>query len=650
MNAPPQGSNILGSHAPNASGVDGAGAASVPVTPSSHSTIGLMDENATMTRSLSMRPAGEGIAADTIETFDHDGYLWNVVGQHLESIRSASFDWLDLASYPCATLIKQNDRRDVWRVRCGDRDYFAKLYHPGNLLARMKSLARGSTAACEWSVGRYAATNGIAAVVPVATATRGPRGIGGPSLLVTEAVPDVEPLGDYWLRVRDDRERSMQLTDSLARLIARAHQCGFRHGDMHPGNILVRRFARAGEAIFVDLHNVRVGRAVSMREAIANLAQLHQWFRKNSNLTRRFRFLETYISYRARFADVSPLARSFPISPREMIEQVSLRANEHADRIWSKRDRRAHRTGSYFVRIRTPAGWRGHALLQSKHPAVTAQAARQTFAKSQWRDWLQCPLVWVDPTKQTLMKDSHTATICKADLPTDPPAVVIVKRHLGRNLMKRLAQIFGPSRNMRAWKTANQMLNRDLPVAQPIAIVERFMLGLLRMDSILFTDYVVGSIDIETFLTRELGPLRQARRRQVKDRLIGALVRLMRMFHERGFCHRDFKASNLLINWSPPYLGAPRLTFIDMDGIKFVKRAGESQRTRALVRLCVSLMNSPMCSRTDLLRFLKRDMTRYGSTSAAWKSRWRECEALVADKQRHKAHRREWKLKHYGRE
>jgi len=609
-----------------------------------------MDESATMTRSIAMRPLVEQAAPASIETFDRDGYFWKVAGPHAEVIRSAPFDWFDLDGYPCATLIKQNSRRNVYQVRLGEREYFAKVYAPGNLLARLKSLVRGSTAACEWEVGLYAASHGIAAVMPVATATHGLRGIGGPSLLITEAVADVEPLNDYWLRVRDDRHRANLLSESLARLIARAHQCGFRHGDMHPGNILVRRSGRMGEALFVDLHNVRIGKSVSMREAIANLAQLHQWFRKNSNLTRRRRFLETYIAYRDRFGQASSLARNFPISPRQMIEQVAVRAEEHADRLWSKRDRRAHRTGSYFVRVRAEGGWRGHAMLQSKHPATTAQAAKQTFTRKQWEAWLKSPLDWVDPSKHELIKDSHTATICKAVLPTTPPATVIVKRHLSRNIVKKIGQLLGPSRNMRAWKIANRLLNRDLPVAQTIAIVERYAGGLLRTDSLLFTDFVPGSVDLEAFFTRDLGVLPSDEQRRVKNRLIESLVRLIRMFHDRGFTHRDFKAGNLLINWSPPYHDAPRLTFIDMDGIRFVKRASADQRMRAIVRLCVSLMNSPACTRTDLLRFLKRSMTQFGHTSLDWKDQWRACEAMVLNKQRHKSQRREWKIKHYGRE
>src|SRR5262249_26370328 len=150
----------------------------------------------------------------------------------------------------------------------------------------------------------------IATVLPVATSLRGLRGIGGNSLLVTEAVADVEPLNDFWLKVRDDRERADALTISLARLIARAHQCGFNHCDMHPGNVLCRWSDGACETLFVDLHAVRTARPVTLRGIVQNLAQLNQWFRRYSSRTQRRRFLKHYVYFRDQFAMASPHARN----------------------------------------------------------------------------------------------------------------------------------------------------------------------------------------------------------------------------------------------------------------------------------------------------------------------------------------------------
>lgn len=603
-----------------------------------------------MTQSVSV---SSNLTAEAAEVIEHnDGrHQWRIVPSCAAILESSHIDWFYLENEPGATQVKRNSHRDVWRVMCGGRAFFAKLYHPRGLAARAKLLLRGPTAFREWGVSVYAAEHSIATAVPVATAWCNSRRKLSPSLLITEAIADVEPLNDCWLRIRDDRVLADSLLEELARLIARAHQCGFQHGDMHPGNILARRVGGRSEVFFVDLHNVRIGRPVSPHEAIANLAQLNQWFRRHATRMQRRRFLAHYMAYRDRFAQASPLARNWRPDPARLIADLARQAERHANKLWAKRDRRAQRTGRYFARITPARGWRGHVLLRSKHPSPSACAACCSYTKEQWRQWLRNPLDWVDPARQELLKDSHTATICRGVLDTASGTVsVIVKRPLARSFWKRLRQMFGPSRNRRSWKMANMLLNRALPAAQPLAIVERRALGVICLDSIAFLDYVPNSVDLETFLTKNVAALEPARQRSVKDRLIESLVSLVRAFHERGFVHRDFKAPNLLVSWEPPYDSPPVLTFIDMDGITHVRRVGEKHRSRSLVRLCASLLSSSGCTRTDRLRFLKRSLIAPGQTASGWKSHWRAIQAAVSGKVQDKEARRQWKLRHYGRE
>ena len=194
------------------------------------------------------------------------------------------------------------------------------------------------------------------------------------------------------------------------------------------------------------------------------------------------------------------------------------------------------------------------------------------------------------------------------------------------------------------------LINRDLPTAHPLAVVERFAAGLIRHDSLLITEFVPDSADLETFLTRDVAAIAPAGTRRVRNRLIAETVRLLDSFHERGFAHRDHKAPNLLVTWRPPFEGRPLLTLIDMDGIRYVRRPTDEQRTQALARLCVSLLDSPGCTRTDRLRFLRAHLIGPGRTARQWKRHWRVIEGLCRIKQDHRERRRRWKLEHYGRQ
>lgn len=576
-------------------------------------------------------------------------HQWRVSARHVQLLECCALDWFHLREGPTCCLVKRNSQRDVWRIHAGQRDYFAKLYHPNGWVAKAKLLVRGPIALREWEVGRYAAAHGIAAVVPIATAWSGSRGNGGSSLLITDAILDGLPLNEFWLTIRQDRVAADDLTRSLARLIARSHQCGFQHGDMHPGNILVRRLAGHSEAFFVDLHKVHIARTVGQRQAVQNLAQLNQWFRSHATRTQRRRFLKDYMGFREQFVLASPFARDMRIDLRHLMSQLDVQAERHAEALWAKRDRRISRNTRYFARIKPAAGWRGHAILNCKHPGPTATASKLAYTKQQWNEWLADPLVWVDPSKQKLLKDSHTATVCSVTIPSDPPVEAIAKRPLPRNVWKRLGQKVGPSRNRRAWRMANMLRNRDLPAAQPLAIVERHA-GPLRLDSLLITEYIGGAVDLETFLTRDIAGLPHDRQREIKNRLIQQLVRLLKLFHDRGFVHRDLKAPNLLVTWRPPYADQPIFTFIDMDGISRSRRPSERQQIRAIVRLCASLLESAGCTSSDRLRFLKGWLTGPGRTARDWKSYWRRIQGQVCDKLADKDLRRRWKLAQYGRE
>lgn len=604
-----------------------------------------------MARTVAMRAVLRNTSPASAVEFVDGVYHWRVAADHADFLRVHPIDWLNLATSDYATLVKRNSRRDVWRVDLDGRAYFAKLYHPNDLLGKTKVLVRGSTATHEWNVGLYAAAYGIATVLPVATALRGLRGVGGPSLLITAAVPDVVPLNEYWLEIRGRREEERALADSLARLIARAHQCGFHHGDMHPGNILVRRCDNRGESLFVDLHDVQTGTAVTRSAAVANLAQLNQWFRRHANLTMRCRFMKAYLEYRDSFQNASPFARFLNLDWRELVQRLDRQAIHHANALWAKRDRRTKRTGRYFTRIRPSRGWRGHALLCSKHPSPTAHAARFEYKRSQWNRWLKNPLDWVRPDRSEIIKNSHTAIVSATQLPVNGESPrIAVKRTRCRNIFKRLGLMFGVSRNLRSWRTANMLLNRDLPVAQPLAVVERFRFGLFRTESLLLTDFVVGAVDLDVFLRNSVGQLTGAERRRVADQLVESIVGLHRLFHDRGFSHRDFKAQNILVSWNEPYHGAPKLTLIDMDGIRYVGTSDDTDRERSLIRLCASVVGNPGCTRSERLRFLSRYLTGFGHTDKRWRETWRRLDREVSEKISRKEARREWKILHYGRE
>ena len=548
------------------------------------------------------------------------------------------------------TRVKRNSTREVWRASLAGRLFYVKYYFGDSLAAALKRMLRGAPCRAEWRSGIYALEAGIPAVRPAGfTQTLTARGRTC-SMLVTEALDPAQPLNEFWKAIDSDtdaprRRRDIAaLTDRLAEMIARAHQAGFEHLDMHAANILVQTTApRTYRTAFVDLQSAKLGVPVSDAAIVRNLAQLNQWFRRNSSLFDRLRFLRAYLRWRNEFEAAFEHSRPATLSLGEMFRALVKASDRHARQLWERRDRRALRSGRYFARITLPGGWRGMTYVSCKHPTSESLASRLELDSAWWRSRLDKPLRWFENGRPC--KHSHTATVTRALLPsTDGSIPVILKRPLAGNWRRRARRLLGASRARRGWKNGYALLNRDIPTARPLACLDR-RIGPLVRDSLLITEAIPGAEDLEAYLRTEFAQRSASDWLAHKKQLIELLVRRVRRLQDRGFTHRDCKAQNLLVARHPKL----QVLWIDMDGLAHAKRLTRRQLLRPLMRLHVSLLDVPGLTRTDRLRFLRRYLARFGSDPRAWRSLWRTLDRAAARKLRRLTDRRAWKLAHYGR-
>jgi len=604
-----------------------------------------------------------------IQRATFDGCAWTFVGEAGKWLASVpARAWADPRGSGWE-LVKHNARREVWRAVIGGRPCYLKYHFYGPWREALTRWFRPSSCAAEWAGGLFALRNGISAVRPVAytrglqrARTPGTGRAGRCALLVTEAVEPAQPLNEFWLQLQSDenvvRRRcdTRQLIETLAELIARAHQAGFEHLDMHAANILVQTVApRRYQAVFVDLQSARLGVPLSDRAVVRNLAQLNQWFRRHSTTMDRLRFLRAYLRWRNEFEDRFEYSRPLGLSFDQLVAALATAAQRHASHLGRQRDRRALRGGRYFTRVRLPGGWRGLAMRCCKHPQAESRASQLTFERRWWETQLAALVSrWCSPTADppgeaaapaALCKESHSAVVGRAVLECGPDRIpVIVKRPRARNWRRRLAQLWPPSRCLRAWRTGYALLNRDVPTARPLAVLERRWGPFVR-DSLLITEAIPGASDLESFLRAE--HVRRTAREwwHLKRELIQRLVNHLRRLEERGFVHRDCKAGNILVVPYPEL----RLLWIDLDGIRTSRRVSDHARLRALARLEVSLRDVGGLTRTDRVRFLRAYWARFGAAEDTWRRMWPALSRAAARQQRATDRHRAWKLAHYGR-
>ena len=568
--------------------------------------------------------------------------------------------------------VKQNPARSVWRAEIGRETFYLKYYVHDDWRGRLKRIWRGPASETEFQSGAYALEHGIAAVRPVGYCGVIQHADRTCSLLVTRAVEPAYPLSEYWEMLRADekgdrcRADRMNLIDLLAKLIARAHQAGFLHPDMHAANILVHPLGRRRyEAVFVDLQNTRLGRPLTDMEIVRNLGQLNQWFRRHASIGDRLRFLRRYLRWRDEYEQEYRCARPLDLSFDRLVRALAENARRHAEQLWAKRDRRALRTGKYFARIRVGGLWSGLVFLESKRESAGSEASRMRLSSDWWRAQLRQPLrllersvvsesiprsgnTWQSSTGQSdgLCKDSHSACVAKALLQTDyGPLRVIVKRPLARDWRRRLRLLFAPSRSMRGWRMGYALLNRDVPAARPLAMLER-RIGPFVLDSLLITDAIGGAMELDAYVQQEYAARTPRDWHRHKLQLSEQLSRRLRQFAERGFVHRDCKAQNILATAKPEL----RLFWIDMDGVRRVGDASLRDELKALTRLHVSLLNTPGITRTDRVRFLKTYLARFGCDAMTLRDSLKQIDRATTFKLRAKRVRRKRKISKYGRD
>lgn len=617
------------------------------------------------TSPTALHDAASARHAAAVSTPPADRAVWRQVGDYRWLVRPGHLDlmddqpaetWWALDRQPGATCVKKNAVRQVWHLVRPGGDLYAKVFRANHVGARIKRWLFGPACYAEWRVAEYARRHGVPTVQPIACIDSASRWAGARCVLITAAMPDALPLQEAWTRAlalpgRRRLDRIDRIMTAVAELIAVAHQNGMRHVDLHAGNVLVDTADdRTPDAAFVDLYDIRAGRPVSDAGVVRNLTQLNQWFRRHATLTQRLRFLHRYLAARRTAAPASSFARELTLTPRQLIDAVTEHAHRHAHFLYGQRDRRVLRTNTYFARVRRPGGWRGHVCLRSKQPTPGATSLPPSFQSEQWRAWLAHPANWLRPEALTaVVKDSHSALVGRAVLPAEPkPIAVVVKHPRARSLARRLAMLLRPSRAMRVWRRGHALLHRNLPTARPLAVLERRRFG-LRLDAFVLCEDLVGGRDLDAWLAAEL-PGRDARQqRRLKDRLIAALAALVRRMHDADVAHRDLKASNVLVQYDPDRDDAPRLSLVDLDGVRIQCHISATDTRRAIARLAVSFDASPLVTRTDRLRFLRRFLVGWGRGAEDWRPVWRDIDTLARPlRERYKRHR-DWKLRHYGR-
>jgi hypothetical protein len=522
-------------------------------------------------------------------------------------------DWLRTGE---AQIVKHGPHRTVYRVEMPGLRFFLKHYRLPTMRAWLRECFRPSKARVEYDRAVAVAARGVPTAMPLAFGVEARFGP-GESYLITLALDDTQPLSTFlettlltFAPLRQTRVRQ-SLAQALGELLAKMHDAGIRHQDLHAGNILMRLDADDWPRLFlIDLHAVRLGKPLGRETSLANLVMLNRWFVMRAGRADRLRFWRAYLCAR-RASAVSTWCQCIDADwQAKDLERQTWKSNL---RFWRSRDRRCRASNRYYRPIREK-GVAGFAVRELDDELV--------------RGFLADPDAPFEKTGIVLLKDSRSSTVADLAVTIEGHArPVIYKRFRVTSWTEPWKALFRRTAAMRSWIFGHGLRERLLPTARPLLVLYRRRWG-LPCEGYLLTERIPDAVELAKH-ARQAGSIQRA--------AIEQLARLIREMHLRRLSHRDLKAPNLLVQVSMP--GRPSgfpdygpFCFIDLVGVGLHRKLARAQRVRDLARLHASFHRSPMLSRSDKLRFLRVYLKWGLHGKAGWKGWWRDIERATQAK------------------
>lgn len=213
---------------------------------------------------------------------------------------------------------------------------------------------------------------------------------------------------------------------------------------------------------------------------------------------------------------------------------------------------------------------------------------------------------WLAEGSATVVKRGAGRTVYRVDF---ADRSFFIKHHRTRGLSEAVKDFFREGACRREFRRARELAERGVPATRPIAVGEqRNRFG--RRDTYLITEAIPGACSLDEYHARFLPGTPQARRVELRIRLIEAAARLCAASHQAGVFHHDLHGGNILIAHAADLAHhdePPQLYLADLPSVAISGPLDFARTRDSLAMICSGFLNR--MSETDRRRFWKAYLT-----------------------------------------
>jgi tRNA A-37 threonylcarbamoyl transferase component Bud32 len=348
--------------------------------------------------------------------------------------------------------------------------------------------------------------------------------------LIFDYIHPSENLGAV-LQSSRDLDQCRDYLEKLMVLLARMHEAGLQHNDLHLDNFLAKEndlYALDGSALEEKYRDAPLDTGASLKNLAILFAQ--------RNIGDRLLFKALFSVYCA--------ARNLE-NTDELVSTLETRIKE-------RRNVRTHRYLKKIYRQSTET-----VSIKSFTSFALCKRARYTPAMA---SFLMDPDVAFGLPGTAMLKKGNTATVVRFKVDGQD---LVVKRYNVKNPVHGLRLAFKKSRADRSWFGAHLLLEYGINTPKPIAMRE-VRLGPFRNRAYLICDYIEGLSAREYF---------QAPPSKGENDLPQQILRMFERLKSLRVSHGDMKASNIMIHDGKAFL-------IDLDSMAVHKSKAGFARAR----------------------------------------------------------------------